>query len=90
MHAASANTSADIERLANLLQVSSTFGRAMEEAIHRLVTADEVHYAAKAKHTSLVKWRNRFVRIASDRVVGLRRTLIGKHVEPDLGRHRGA
>lgn len=42
MHAAGANTSRDIYRLANLLQISSAFGRAME-AVDRVAMALAVY-----------------------------------------------
>jgi len=42
MHAAGANTSTDVYRLANLLQISSAFGRAME-AVDRVAMALAVY-----------------------------------------------
>ncbi len=46
-HAAGSNTSADIERMANLLQVSSAFGRAME-TIDRDAMSKRVYPALRA------------------------------------------
>jgi ectoine hydroxylase-related dioxygenase (phytanoyl-CoA dioxygenase family) len=46
MHAAGANTSTDIRRMANLLQVSSAFGRAMEN-IDRTAMAKALYPALK-------------------------------------------
>lgn len=50
-HAAGANTSADIHRMANLLQISSAFGRAME-MLDRRKMCNLLHpHAAKAQET---------------------------------------
>lgn len=49
-HAAGANTSADIQRMANLLQVSSAFGRAME-SIDRVSLCERL-YPSLLKHSA--------------------------------------
>ncbi|MFY0622232.1 MAG: phytanoyl-CoA dioxygenase family protein [Pelagimonas sp.] len=46
-HSAGANTSADIERMANLLQISSAFGRAME-SVDRLGMSKRLYPALQA------------------------------------------
>ena len=46
-HAAGANTTQDVERLANLFQVSSAFGRAME-AVDRLAMCNALYPALRA------------------------------------------
>lgn len=48
-HAAGANTSADIQRMANLLQVSSAFGRAMEALDRRAMCKTLYPYAVAAR-----------------------------------------
>lgn len=50
-HAAGANTSADIHRMANLLQVSSAFGRAMEVLDRGKMCRLLYPHAAKARET---------------------------------------
>ena len=47
-HGAGSNVSADVQRVANLLQVSSAFGRAME-TVDRVRTAKAVHPALAAR-----------------------------------------
>ena len=51
-HAAGANTSADIHRMANLLQVSSAFGRAMESVERAKMCALLYPYAAAAQDSA--------------------------------------
>lgn len=51
-HAAGANTSQDIHRFANLLQVSSAFGRAMETVDRERMCNLLYPYALKAKQTN--------------------------------------
>ena len=51
-HAAGANTSADIHRIANLLQVSSAFGRAMETLDRGKMCTLLYPHAAKAQETA--------------------------------------
>ncbi|WP_150522922.1 phytanoyl-CoA dioxygenase family protein [Roseibium sediminis] len=50
-HAAGANRSADVQRLVNLLQVSSAFGRAME-SIDRMAMCKALYPALKDAHAS--------------------------------------
>ena len=50
-HAAGANTTADIHRMANLLQVSSAFGRAMETIDRRKMSKLLYPYAVAARAT---------------------------------------
>ena len=50
-HAAGANTTADIHRMANLLQVSSAFGRAMETIDRRKMSKLLYPYAVSARAT---------------------------------------
>ena len=52
------------------LSVITTFADSVKAAIDRLVAADEVHYAVKAKHTALIKRRNRLVKQAGKRHFG--------------------
>lgn len=51
-HAAGANTSADIQRIANLLQVSSAFGRAME-SIDRIALCERLYSGLQALSASM-------------------------------------
>jgi ectoine hydroxylase-related dioxygenase (phytanoyl-CoA dioxygenase family) len=48
-HAAGANTSADVQRMANLLQVSSAFGRAMETIDRRAMCKHLYPFAVQAQ-----------------------------------------
>ena len=50
-HGAGNNTSADVQRMANLLQVSSAFGRAME-TVDRIKTAKAVYPVLQARHAA--------------------------------------
>ena len=50
-HAAGTNTTTDVRRMANLLQVSSTFGRAMESVDRARVSAAIFDDLAKAQAT---------------------------------------
>ena len=47
-HGAGSNVSADVQRMANLLQVSSAFGRAME-TVDRVATAKAIYPALRAR-----------------------------------------
>lgn len=51
IHAAGTNRSSDIRRMANLLQVSSAFGRAME-SVDRVAVATAVYPAIRARTTA--------------------------------------
>jgi ectoine hydroxylase-related dioxygenase (phytanoyl-CoA dioxygenase family) len=50
-HGAGSNVSADVQRMANLLQVSSAFGRAME-TVDRTKTAKAIYPALRARRTA--------------------------------------
>jgi len=50
-HGAGTNTSADVQRMANLLQVSSAFGRAME-TVDRVKTAKSVYPVLQARRAA--------------------------------------
>ncbi len=62
------------------------FGGALRASLARLVEADEAHHAAKAAGQALIERRNSLCRGLTRRIVALRRTVIGQHENPDLGR----
>ncbi len=68
------------------LSVILTLARALKAAMAELVAADEAHYAAKASYTATLRRRDALAGWLTARMVGLRRTVIGQHENPDLGR----
>ena len=68
------------------LSVIMTLARALKAAMAELVAADEAHYAAKAAYTATLRRRDALAGWLTTRMVGLRRTVLGQHEDPDLGR----